>query len=159
MQYFLRALKYYISLIILLAVILAVLAWLNVIPSDPALMFRGGWKSVWEILLLLAVFSAFYPRLGYVKRDANIPGEYSQIRDGVIEYMSDHGYRLMKEENENMYFCLRSTFSRIMKMGEDKLSMTRRLGGFQLEGISKEVNRIVSGLEYKFRQTDDEENS
>lgn len=157
MRYFLRAIKYFITISVLLALIMVVLAWLKVVPSDPELMFRGGWKSVIEIAVLFAVFSAIYPRFGYCKRDANIAGEYSEIRQGVIEYMNDRGFTLESEDGENLAFRSKSTYTRIAKMGEDRVTLTRKLGGFTLEGISKEVNRLASGLEYKFRP--DDENS
>lgn len=157
MRYFLRAIKYFITISALLVLIIAVLAWLKVIPADPNLIFRGGWKSVLEIAALFAAFSAIYPKFGYCKRDAEIAGEYSEIRQGVIEYMSGRGYNLESEDDENMLFRSRSAYTRIIKMGEDKLTLTHKLGGFTLEGISKEVNRLASGLEYKFRA--DDENS
>ena len=37
--------------------IIFVLACLKVIPSNPELMFRSGWKSVLEIAALFAVLS------------------------------------------------------------------------------------------------------
>lgn len=155
MRYFLRAIKYFITISVLLALIMVVLAWLKVIPSNPELMFRGGWKSVLEIAVLFAVLSAIYPKFGYCKRDADIAGEYSEIRQGVIEYMNGRGYDLENEDGENMIFRSRSAYTRIIKMGEDKVTLTRKLGGFTLEGISKEVNRLASGLEYKFRSDDE----
>ncbi len=118
-------------------------------------MFRSGWKSVLEIAALFAVLSAIYPKFGYCKRDADIAGEYSEIRQGVIEYMNERGYDLENEDGENMLFRSRSAYTRIVKMGEDKVTLTRKLGGFTLEGISKEVNRLASGLEYKFRSDDE----
>jgi hypothetical protein len=154
MKYLLRAVKYFIMITVLVVVILAVLALLKIIPADPETMFRGGWKSVGEILIIFAAFSAVYPKMGYTKRDAEIAGEYSEIQQGIIEYMADHGYILEKEDGENMSFRSRSTYTRIMKMGEDRVTMTRKLGGYTLEGISKEVNRLASGLEYKFRITE-----
>ena len=136
MRYFFRAIKYFITISVLLALIMVVLACLKVIPSNPELMFRSGWKSVLEIAALFAVLS-------------------SEIRQGVIEYMNDRGYDLENEDGENMLFRSRSAYTRVIKMGEDKVTLTRKLGGFTLEGISKEVNRLASGLEYKFRSDDD----
>lgn len=155
MRYFFRAIKYFITISVLLALIMVVLACLKVIPSNPELMFRSGWKSVLEIAALFAVLSAIYPKFGYCKRDADIAGEYSEIRQGVIEYMNERGYDLENEDGENMLFRSRSAYTRIVKMGEDKVTLTRKLGGFTLEGISKEVNRLASGLEYKFRSDDE----
>ena len=55
-----------------------------------------------------------------------------------------------------MTFRLRSKFSALFKMFEDRITMTRELGGFEVEGLTKEVVRIVGGLEYKFRAADED---
>lgn len=152
MRYVIRAVKYFFMITIILILIMLVLVLIKAVPADISQMFRGGWKSVWQILALFAVFSAFYPKLGYAKRNADITGDFQFLRDGIIEYMDSHGYKLEAEEGEDLKFRLRSTASRISKLGEDRITMTRRLGGYTLEGITKDVNRLASGLEYKFRQ-------
>ena len=65
-------------------------------------------------------------------------------------------YRLESENGESMTFRLRSRFSALFKMFEDRITMTRELGGFEVEGLTKEVVRIVGGLEYKFRAPDED---
>ena len=106
--------------------------------------------------MLFAFVSAFYPRFGFIKRSAIINGEFSDIRGGIIEYMEARGYRLESENGENMTFRLRSKFSALVKMMEDRITMTREMGGFEVEGLTKEVVRIVGGLEYKFRAADED---
>lgn len=156
MKYFIRAVKYFFYFTILFAVIMAVLVFIGAVPSDVGKMFRDGYKSLWQIALLFAFVAAFYPRFGFIKRSAMIKGEYSDIRGGIIEYMEARGYRLESENGENLTFRLRSKFSAIAKMLEDRITMTRELGGFEVEGLTKEVVRIVGGLEYKFRTLDEE---
>ena len=41
-------------------------------------------------------------------------------------------------------------------MMKDRITMTREMGGFEVEGLTKEVVRIVGGLEYKFRAADED---
>ena len=156
MKYFVRAVKYFFYFTILFAVIMAALVFIGAVPSDVGKMFRDGYKSLWQIALLFAFVAAFYPRFGFIKRSAMIKGEYSDIRGGIIEYMEARGYRLESENGENLTFRLRSKFSAIAKMLEDRITMTRELGGFEVEGLTKEVVRIVGGLEYKFRTLDEE---
>lgn len=156
MKYFIRAVKYFFYFTILFVVIMAALVFIGVVKADVSLMFRDGYKSLWQIALLFAFVSAFYPRFGFIKRSVLLKGEYSDLRGGVIEYMEMRGYRLESEEGENMTFRLRSKFSALFKMFEDRITMTRELGGFEVEGLTKEVVRIVGGLEYKFRVLDEE---
>lgn len=152
MKYLLRSIKYFIMISLLLGAILATLVLLDLSAGDPSEMFRNGWTSVWQIALLFAVFSAIYPKFGYTDREVGIPGEFAEIRDGIVEYMEARGFRLESEEGENMSFRLRSKVNALAKMYEDRVTMTRILGGYSLEGITKEVNRLASGLEYKFKR-------
>ena len=156
MKYFVRAVKYFFYFTILLVVIMAALVLIGVVKADIGLMFRDGYKSLWQIAALFALVSAFYPRFGFIRRSAMLKGEYSDLRGGIVDYMEARGYRLESEDGENMTFRLRSRFSALFKMFEDRITMTRELGGFEVEGLTKEVVRIVGGLEYKFRAPDEE---
>jgi translation initiation factor IF-1 len=156
MKYFVRSVKYFFYFTFLFVVIMAALVLIGVVKPDVSLMFRDGYKSLWQIALLFAFVSAFYPRFGFIKRSAIINGEFSDIRGGIIEYMEARGYRLESENGENMTFRLRSKFRALVKMMEDRITMTREMGGFEVEGLTKEVVRIVGGLEYKFRAADED---
>ncbi len=156
MKYFVRAVKYFFYFTFLFVAIMAVLVFAGVVKADVSLMFRDGYKSLWQIALLFAFVSAFYPRFGFIKRSAIINGGYSDIRGGIIEYMESRGYRLESEDGENLTFRLRSKFSAMFKMFEDRITMTRELGGYEVEGLTKDVVRLVGGLEYKFRVPDEE---
>ena len=147
MKYFVRSVKYFFYFTFLFVVIMAALVLIGVVKPD---------VSLWQIALLFAFVSAFYPRFGFIKRSAIINGEFSDIRGGIIEYMEARGYRLESENGENMTFRLRSKFSALVKMMEDRITMTREMGGFEVEGLTKEVVRIVGGLEYKFRAADED---
>ena len=108
-------------------------------------------KSVWQIAILFAVISLFYPLSGFMKKEVFIPGAYPDIRDGIIRCMESKGYVLETEEGENMTFRLRSKALRALKMFEDRITLTRTPTGFQAEGLRKIVIRIAGALEYAFR--------
>jgi hypothetical protein len=156
MRYFVRAVKYFIYFSVLFAAIIAALVFAGVVKADISLMFRDGYRSLWQIALLFAFVSAFYPKFGFIKRSVLLNGEYSLLRGGIVEYMETRGYRLENEDGENLTFRLRSKFSALFKMFEDRITLTRKLGGFEVEGLTKDVVRIVGGLEYKFRVTDED---
>ena len=65
--------------------------------------------------------------------------------------MEERGYELETEEGENMTFRLRNKFNRAARTWEDRITLTRELAGFYMEGISKDVARLASALEFKFR--------
>ncbi|MBQ0143806.1 MAG: hypothetical protein MJY86_05655 [Bacteroidales bacterium] len=151
MKYIVRSIKYFFYYIIILCVVLGGLVLIGIVDADPAVMFRGGVKSIEQIALMFAVVAAIYPKVGFCTRSAKIAGDYSQIRQGIVDYMEIRGYKLETEEGENMTFRLRNKVNAAARMLEDRVTMTRELGGFAVEGITKDVIRIIGGLEYKFR--------
>ena len=78
MKYFVRSVKYFFYFTFLFVVIMAALVLIGVVKPDVSLMFRDGYKSLWQIALLFAFVSAFYPRFGFIKRSAIINGEFSE---------------------------------------------------------------------------------
>jgi len=66
--------------------------------------------------------------------------------------MDLHGYRLEKEDAESMSFVKRSVISRLLKMWEDRITISYDVAGLRLEGISKDLVRLVSGLEASQRE-------
>ena len=151
MKYNIRSLKYFVYICLIVTLILCILVALKLVSPNIDIMFRNGWKSVGFIALMFLAVSLLYPRFGYTKRGVRILGEYSEIRNGIVSYMEDHGYQLETEEGENMTFRLRNKFYRATRTWEDRITFTRELAGFYMEGISKDVARLASGLEFKFR--------
>ena len=152
MKYIVRAVKYFIWFILILAIMLCIMAMLGIVEANPEAMFRDGLKSVWQIAALFLVVSLIYPLSGFMKKDVVIPGEYPEIRDGVIKCMESKGYVLESEEGEDMKFRLRSKAARAFKMFEDRITLTRTSSGFEAEGLRKIVVRIAGALEYHFRE-------
>lgn len=159
MTYFRRAVKYFVWFAIVLCVTLAVMAALGVVDSDPREMFRDGVKSIWQIAALFVLLAAVYPLSGFAKREAVIPGELPEIHDRLISLMKERGYELESEEGENLTFRLRTGFRKAMKLYEDRITMIHEPGGFLMEGLRKDLVRIISFLEFKFKDNNGEEYS
>ena len=152
MKYIVRVLKYFVYITVLMALILLVLSLLGFVERDVEGMFRNGWNSLWQIALMFLAVSAIYPRFGFCKRGAIIPGSFEEIRPGIVRYMAEHGYKLEREEGENMTFRCTSPVQRFLRLlGEDRISFERDRAGYYIEGRTKEVVRIVAGLESRFR--------
>lgn len=152
MKYIIRAVKYYFYFCILLALMLGILSVCHVIEGPVEGMFREGYDSLIKIAIMFGCVSAVYPLFGFMKKEALIPGEYGEIRDGVVGYMESRGYRLESEQDENLTFRSRSAVNRLFRMYEDRITLTRRVTGFDVEGLRKDVVRIVYGLEARMRQ-------
>ena len=151
MKYIVRAVKYFIYICVLVTIILSVLVLAHFVSSDINVMFKEGWKSVAKIALVFAGIAAIYPLFGYRKLLAGVLGELGGLRDGVVKCMEERGYRLESEDGESMTFRSRSLLNRIFRVWEDRITVTKTLGGFEVEGLSRDVARIVPALEYRFR--------
>ena len=156
MKYIVRAVKYFIYICVLVTIILSVLVLAHFVSSDINVMFKEGWKSVAKIALVFAGIAAIYPLFGYRKLLAGVLGELGGLHDGVVKCMEERGYRLESEDGETMKFRSRSVLNRIFRVWEDRITITKTLGGFEVEGLSRDVARIVPALEYRFRNPDSE---
>ena len=155
MKYIVRVLKYFVFITVVMTLILLALALLGFVEKDVEAMFRNGWDSLWQIALMFLAVSAVYPRFGFCKRGAIIPGTYEEIRPGIVHYMAGRGYEVEKEEGENLTFRCKSPLQRFLKLlWEDRISFTRDRAGYYIEGRTKDVARIVSGLETRFSGQD-----
>ncbi len=151
MRYLIRSLKYFVWFVVILCITMGIMVALGVVEADPNLMFRDGMKSVWQIAALFFVVALVYPLTGFRKINAVVPGEYNEVRDKVVSFMESKGYYLETEEGEIMTFRLRSKVGAFLKMNEDRVTFVKEPGGFVVEGLRKVTIRLVSGLEYKFR--------
>ena len=156
MKYLLRAIKYLIWFALVFAVLLAILRFSGTAGDSVEEMFRGGYKSLLQIAVIFAVLAAVYPLTGFRKVYAVIPGEFKDIRDGIVDYMASKGYGLETENREDMSFRLRSKAAAVAKMWEDRITFTRQEGGYDIEGLRRDVVRFARGLEYKFRNNSDD---
>ena len=151
MRYIVRAIKYFLYVSVIVVILMAILVMLGYVSSDIDVMFRNGWKSVWMIVAMFAAVSAVYPRFGYTRRMVSAGGEFAELRGGLVSFMADRGYHLEKEDGENLSFRRNSVWARILRIGEDRISVSRVLGGFELEGPTRAVMPLASGLEFKLQ--------
>jgi len=150
MRYISRAIRYFVFISFLFGIILIILMSTKIVESNVEALFKNGYDSIWQIELLFFVVSFAYPKMGYMKKGAIVPGEPSIIRGQVIDFMKERGYDLVNEENETLVFKPSKTLSRIFSKTDSTITMTRELPGFYVEGAAKDVMRVVSTLESRF---------
>lgn len=151
MKYLVRALKQFVYLTVILTLLILVLVKAGFVEADLSVMFVNGYDSFWQIGLMIAAFALIYPRIGYSVREARVYGPDEKLVPGLREVMEDRGYRLSDKTGETLRFVKRAPLSRMVKMWEDTITVTRIPSGFSVEGLTKDVVRVVSALEYKFR--------
>lgn len=147
MKYFIRSVKYFFYLMILLAIIIIALVAAKLVEADISKIFVNGYDSLWQICLIMAVFAAIYPRLGFSSRTAHVYGDPQEVKQILMRVMDLHGYRLEKEEAGVTSFVKRNFVSRMLKMWEDRITVEYDVTGLRLEGLTRDLVRLVSGLE------------
>lgn len=155
MKYLARAVKYFLYISAVCVLALTILVLIKAVSPDINVMFKGGWKSVGIIAGMFAAVAAIYPIFGFGKRQVSVLGDYADLRDSVVECMESRGYRLESENDERLTFRSRSVITRILRMCEDRITLEKVLGGFQIEGLTREIGRLVYALEYKFRNPEE----
>lgn len=152
MKYFVRSAKYFVYLLVILAAVIFALVAFKVVDSDISMMFINGYDSLWHIAAVAAFFSLIYPRFGFTTRKALTPGSPEDTAPVVKAVMKDHGYKLEKTEGDNMTFRKRSPVARVFKMWEDRVSFEKTIAGYEVEGLTKDLVRIISAVEARFVQ-------
>ncbi len=151
MTYLRRALKYFIQMSLLLAVIIGALMAFGMVSKDIAVAFRHGWTSVAWIAGLFAVMSLAYPFFGYQKRRISLQGDPAEYRKDIVDALAPRGYVLSGEEDGVLKFRLTSPVNRAARMWADTVTLTPVLGGLEAEGLTRDLVRVVSSIEHKLR--------
>ena len=152
MRYLVRACKYFAYIMFILVLIITIMVLAGFVDKNPETIFRNGYASYWQIALMLGVLSLAYPKFGFTSRRAVIPGRFDEIKEGIVDYMHQRGYVLESLEGENMTFRASGLFHKARMMFEDRITMTRTFTGYDVEGLAREITRIVNGLDYRFSQ-------
>ena len=147
MKYIIRSLKYYCYLIIILALIILALVLTGFVEADLSKMFVNGYDSLWQIALIMLAFALIYPRFGFSKRMAHITGSPEELRPDILRVMEVLGYKLESEKEGSFCFRRRSALSRVLKMCEDRITISPSAGGMEVEGLTRDLTRIVSALD------------
>lgn len=147
MRYVIRAVKYFVYICIICALMLGILIVIGAAEADINTLFVGGYSSLWKIALLFAAVSAIYPKLGFIKRDASAAGSWNEIKGEVKDAIEERGFVFEKEEGESMTFRFRGFMGKLSRMFEDRITVTPSFGGVTVEGPRKDVIRICSSIE------------
>lgn len=147
MKYLIRSLKYFIYFSLMCTLIVYALVLIGAVEGNIDSIFEEGYRSIGKIAIFFALVAAVYPKLGFISRDMQINGSWSEIRMQVIEFMGERRYSLESEDESKVTFRLKGNTGRLTKMFEDRITLTKIAYGWQMEGLRKDVLRLASGLE------------
>lgn len=150
MTYLRRAFKYLVQICIIFVLIIGALMLTGYISSDVSVAFQQGWKSIAYIAGMFAVVSLAYPFFGYGKRTIHAKGDPAEYWARIDAAMASRGYKKAGEtENGGYRYHHTSTYMRVMRLWEDNITIEPVLGGFQAEGLVRDLARIVSAIDHK----------
>lgn len=149
MKYLIRSIKYFFYLAFTLALIIFALVAFKVVEWDPENFFVNGYDSYWQIALMMALFAALYPKMGFATRKVTAAGEFSSLEGKIDAVMQEHGYELESRENASLHYRKKSRAARIPDMWEDGITISPCLGGMELEGLTRRLPKLVSAIETK----------
>ena len=156
MTYLRRAVKYFIQATLTIIVIIGVLMLAGIVSKDISVAFQHGWTSVWWILAIFAVMALAYPFFGYQKRMIQVKGDPALAKDGIAEALRGRGYVLASEADGVLKFHLTAPLNRAFRFWEDTITFTPVLGGWEVEGLSRDLVRVVSSIEQYFRNREND---
>jgi hypothetical protein len=154
MKYLRRALKYFLQICVLFVLIIGALMLSGLVSKDVAVAFQKGWTSIGYIAIIFLVMSFAYPFFGYGKRRIRANGEPAEHRKSILEAMDARGYKLVSEKDGEYRFCLKSPVSRFFRIFEDAITITPVLGGFEAEGLIRDLARVVASIDHKINYND-----
>lgn len=154
MKYLVRSVKYFFYFAILTSLILYALVFLGMADSNIENNFEGGYDAFWKMGLFFAAVAAVYPKLAFINRKLYIDPS-TDIQAETVRYFKDRRYVLENQTADTMTFRVKGMGARLVKMCEDRITITRTEEGYYMEGHRKDVLRLASGLEYRFQDKED----
>ena len=105
---------------------------------------------MWKIAIFYAAIAAVYPKVGFINREVNVNRDWSEIREEAISFFQDRRYELESETPDKITFRIKGVHGKLSKMYEDRITVTIVPGGYEFEGLRKDVLRLAAGFETSF---------
>ena len=156
MKYIVRAIKYFFYFSFICAAMVGILVAIGAADGNINTLFKDGYNSIVQIALFFVAVAAIYPKLGFIRRKLYINIPLAQARDQVIEYMTDKRYVLETESPKLITFRVRGFAAKVIKMYEDRITLSEHDGQWEMEGLRKDVMRLSSGLVHRLSPKNEE---
>ena len=149
MKHLIRSIKYFFYFAFLTTLIICALVLTGLADGDIDTMFRGGSSAIWKMTVFFVAIAAVYPKVGFITRRICTDRSWSETRNEVIGFMKERRYDLESEENGTVTFRQKGTADRLRRMYEDRVTITVKEDGLEMEGLRKDVFRLSANLEYR----------
>ena len=147
MKYLVRSIKYFFYFSIICALMITLLVLIGAVDGNIDAIFDEGYRSIVKIAVFFLLVAAVYPKLGFITRDIQTEKNWNEVRCTIVNYMAEHHYELESETPEQVTFRVKGFVGKLTKMYEDRITLTRTMSGWGLEGLRKDAFRLASGIE------------
>lgn len=156
MKYTIRAIKYFFYFAFFATAIILALVFIGIVEADINAIFEHGYDDLWKIALFFGAVAAVYPNVAFINRQVTVDGERNTVKEDIKRFLEDRHYDLESEDAEGMTFRIHGLAGKLSKMYEDRIILTRRPGGYDMEGLRKDVLRLANGFEHRFHTSNEE---
>ena len=149
MSYFIRALKYFVFLLVMLVVMVWIMTLLdkNITMSVWEYIgykFRGEGGMI--MLLALVVLSALYPLFGYMRKrvpSCNLKEDEVRIHNAMLVY----GFKYVGERDGVQVYRTMGILRRVMLRFEDTIELRQVGDSVEFYGLRSQVARVTFQLQ------------
>lgn len=147
MKYFIRSVKYFLSLCVLCIALMA----LMLVTGNSALSLDDTLYAMFHtdryamLLGAMIVLAAVYPKFGFVVR--KVEGDVEQNREQIINALRTSGFSLRSEADGVMTFRADGFMQKIMLLGEDEIKVSQYEQWIAVDGIRRGVARVIYRLD------------
>lgn len=146
-EYIIHAAKYFLRLVLLLALIYAVLFLSQLARVGAEEFFRElfATRKGWMMIGMLVLLAATYPKFGFVAR--HVDADIDRDREEITRALAASGYALATHDTGVMTFRVSSPVRRLTMMYDDRITVRSDGDGVVIEGI----RRSVVNTEYRLK--------
>ena len=155
MKYLVRSVKYFFYFSIICALMITALVLIGAVEGNVNAIFDEGHRSIVKIAVFFLLVAAVYPKFGFITREIPSGKNWNEIRDIVVDYMTDHHYELETETPEAVTFRIKGFAGKLTKMYEDRITLSRTFSGWSIEGLRKDAFKIASAIENRLNAPSD----
>lgn len=155
LRYLLRALKS-MFLFFLLGTLVYVLTYLLGRGNNPDLSFMDliRQSDINNMVIFFVAFGFIYPLIGFVKQKVYLNRPFEGDKQEIIRMFADVNFLLEKDENNQLYFRHKNPVARIMRLGEDKITVDYSDNPLVISGLRKDAYRLARMIQYYARKAE-----
>ena len=158
MRYLIRSLKYLVYFAVIFFLIVGIV-FLFSSQKAAGLSFVDLFKegSLPKIALFFVLVSAIYPKLSFYKKELYLNGDFTKYAEIIDDIMKKLDYVPEKQEAGCVTYIKNSTYARLTRMFEDRVTFETADTPVKVEGYRKDLLRILSAINYRVKQENREQ--